>query len=222
MDTADIQIAPQAEEAVAGRHAAGQDPAKRRRILEGASRVFQASGFDAASMNDITQAAGVSKGTLYVYFQNKEQLFIALIDEERERFAAGLFEQLDDEVEVGTALRAFGRKLASLVTQDRITRAKRIVIGVSERMPELGRSFYLAGPGRSTERLADYLDRQVARGRLVIPDTRLAAAQLLDLCQSTLVPPRMFGHDSGQASEADVTRVVDSAVTMFMATYSPR
>ena len=45
-----------------GRHAAGEDPAKRAQILEGARQVFMNVGFDAASMNDITRAAGVSKG----------------------------------------------------------------------------------------------------------------------------------------------------------------
>ena len=43
--------------------------AKRRQIMEGARTVFLASGFDGASMNDVARAAGVSKGTLYVYFE---------------------------------------------------------------------------------------------------------------------------------------------------------
>ena len=38
-----------------------------------------AQGFDAASMGEIARAAGVSKGTLYVYFENKEQLFEAIV-----------------------------------------------------------------------------------------------------------------------------------------------
>ena len=62
------------------RHAAGMDPAKRDQILDGATKVFLESGFDAASMNDICRVAGVSKGTIYVYFANKEDLFEALID----------------------------------------------------------------------------------------------------------------------------------------------
>ena len=49
------------------RIAAGQDPAKRKQILDGARRVFSQMGFDAASMNDITREAGVSKGTIYVW-----------------------------------------------------------------------------------------------------------------------------------------------------------
>ncbi len=64
-----------------GRPAAGQDPVKRAQIIEGARRVFIDKGFEAASMNDITREAGVSKGTIYVYFANKEELFEALIEE---------------------------------------------------------------------------------------------------------------------------------------------
>src|SRR3984885_11066633 len=59
-----------------------EDSAKRRQIVEGARSIFLAQGFDAASMNDIARAAGVSKGTLYVYFDNKEQLFQAIVQEE--------------------------------------------------------------------------------------------------------------------------------------------
>ena len=55
--------------------------------IEGARAVFLAKGFDAASMNDIARAAGVSKGTLYVYFSDKEQLFEAIVEQAR-RLAA--------------------------------------------------------------------------------------------------------------------------------------
>src|ERR1700688_5127516 len=66
---AQVKVAPQM----------AQDSAKRRQIVQGARSIFLAQGFDAASMNDIAKAAGVSKGTLYVYFDNKEQLFEAIV-----------------------------------------------------------------------------------------------------------------------------------------------
>src|SRR3954449_6741099 len=59
-----------------------EDSAKRRQIVDGAREVFLARGFDAASMMDIAKAAGVSKGTLYVYFKNKEELFAAIVQGE--------------------------------------------------------------------------------------------------------------------------------------------
>src|ERR671931_410522 len=77
-----------------GRPAAGQDPAKRKQIIEGARRVFIDMGFDAASMNDITREAGVSKGTIYVYFANKEELFECLIDEERKQMFSDMYAAL--------------------------------------------------------------------------------------------------------------------------------
>src|SRR5438477_12556848 len=61
---------------------AADDNAKRRQIVDGARAVFLAQGFDAASMGEIARAAGVSKGTLYVYFKNKEELFEAIVDQE--------------------------------------------------------------------------------------------------------------------------------------------
>ena len=64
--------------------------AKRRQVMDGARTAFLSAGFDGASMNDIARAAGVSKGTLYAYFDSKEQLFEALIREDRNQQAERL------------------------------------------------------------------------------------------------------------------------------------
>ena len=50
-----------------------EESAKRRQIMEGAREVFLAQGFDAASMGEIARKAGVSKGTLYVYFDSLDR-----------------------------------------------------------------------------------------------------------------------------------------------------
>ena len=59
-----------------------EDCSKRRQILDGARKVFMDLGFDGASMGEIARAAGVSKGTLYVYFADKNRLFEAIVEEE--------------------------------------------------------------------------------------------------------------------------------------------
>ena len=61
------------------------DSTKRRQILDGARRVFLDLGFDGASMGEIARAAGVSKGTLYVYFADKCGLFETIVEEEKMR-----------------------------------------------------------------------------------------------------------------------------------------
>ena len=75
--------------------AADDDGSKRCQIIEGARQVFMAQGFDAASMGEIARAAGVSKGTLYVYFKDKEELFEAIVGQQCRAQAEQIF-NLDD------------------------------------------------------------------------------------------------------------------------------
>ncbi len=64
-------------------------------ILQGAMQEFLTHGFAATTMDRVTAAAGVSKTTVYSYFQDKEKLFIALI--ERLISCSGVFNQLNPE-----------------------------------------------------------------------------------------------------------------------------
>lgn len=54
--------------------------ARREEITQAATEVFARKGFQGASVDDIAEAAGVSKGTLYSYFENKEALFYAAFE----------------------------------------------------------------------------------------------------------------------------------------------
>ena len=201
------------------RRVAGQDPVKRQQILDGANRVFMQVGFDAASMNDITREAGVSKGTIYVYFENKEDLFGALIDRERSAIFASLAETLDAGGSVRETLTRFGTLLAERMTTVYVTRAQRMVIGVSERMPELGKRFYDTGPDSGKVHLIRYLERQIAAGTLAIPDVKLATQQLFDLCVGGLSRSCIFGVREEPPGADEIAHVVDSAVAMFLARY---
>src|SRR5690242_3991657 len=87
---------------------AEEDSSKRRQILDGARKVFMDLGFDGASMGEIARAAGVSKGTLYVYFADKNHLFEAIVEEERIEQGKTAF-NFDPERDVDTTLPEFGR-----------------------------------------------------------------------------------------------------------------
>lgn len=71
---------------------------KRRRIIETASRVFAERDYHAVTMDEIAQGSGVGKGTLYRYFDSKEDLFIALMDEGLALLADRLEEEQKAEV----------------------------------------------------------------------------------------------------------------------------
>ncbi|WP_028003318.1 TetR/AcrR family transcriptional regulator [Sinorhizobium meliloti] len=201
-----------------GRHAAGEDPVKRERILDGAKRVFMRSSFDAASMNDITREAGVSKGTLYVYFENKEDLFTALIARERNIIVNNVKQSLNGNEPIEEALHAFGVKLVTSITSDYTIRAMRTVLGVIDRMPRLAQRFFTATPENGYTVLKAYLDQQVSAGMLSIEDTEIAAKQFIDLAMAGMFKGRLFGMCDAVSAES-IEKNVRSAIRVFLAAY---
>ena len=194
------------------------DSAKRRQIIEGARAVFLSQGFDAASMNDIARAAGVSKGTLYVYFKHKEQLFEAIIDEECVAQAEGIFELDHNDHDVEAVLTRLGFAYVGFLCRPEKASAIRIVIAIAERMPDLGRKFYESGPAKGIRKLADYIAAQVAAGVLVVEDCEVAAAQLMEAYQAMLFKSMVFNFVREPSCE-QIERVVPTAVKVFLAAY---
>jgi AcrR family transcriptional regulator len=196
----------------------GEDNAKRRQIVDGARSVFLARGFDAASMGDIAKAAGVSKGTLYVYFKNKEELFAAIVEQECGSHAEGAFPLDNSDSDVEGVLTRIGVQFVSFMCRPEKASSLRIVIAIADRMPEIGKSFYETGPAYGIKRLADYLQAQVRAGTLVIEDCEVAAAQLIDACQSTLFKPVLFNFAPPPTIDR-IRLVVGIAVRAFMKAY---
>ncbi len=60
------------------------DPETQRRILEAARAEFVEHGYEASSINRIIQAAGINKGSLYYYFEDKADLFVRVIQDAQE------------------------------------------------------------------------------------------------------------------------------------------
>lgn len=57
------------------------DPTKRTRLIQSAAALFSRVGFDRAGVDEIAKAADVAKGTVYLYFQNKADIFHAILAE---------------------------------------------------------------------------------------------------------------------------------------------
>jgi AcrR family transcriptional regulator len=206
-------------EVAAARPAISEDDSvKRRQIVEGARSVFMARGFDAASMGDIAKAAGVSKGTLYVYFTNKEELFSAIVQQECCSHAEGAFKLDENDHDVEGALTRIGIEFIKFLCTPEKASSLRIVVAIAERMPEIGKAFYETGPANGISRLANYLETQVKAGVLAIDDCEVAAAQFLDACQSTLFKPVLFNFGPPPPPER-VNHVVGIAVRTFLAAY---
>lgn len=191
--------------------------AKRRQIVDGARAVFFASGFDGASMNDIARAAGVSKGTLYAYFESKEDLFKAIIREQKALTAERLCMFVSGG-DVRDMLADFGRRLLLKLTDPGHISLARVVIGATEKFPAVGRALYEAGPLYGATRLAEELRRLEQAGFLVLPDAERAAWQFVDLCQSGVYKRVLFGV-TDRADPGEIEATVAAAVEVFMKAY---
>ncbi len=197
------------------------DGAKYEQILEGARNVFLARGFDAASMGEIAREAKVSKGTLYVYFDSKEALFRALIDERKRAAAERLtgFDPQDHDVEA--VLLDFAKRLIGELTQPKHVSLVRMVIGAAEKFPDLGRAFFEAGPQFGADRLAAYLDAQAKYGALDLEDPSIAAWHFMGMCYQ----PTMSATVMAAAPAPDTARrdhMAQAAVTTFLRGYAAR
>lgn len=205
-----------------GRRVAGEDPAKREQILDGAKRVFMEQGFEAASMNDITRAAGVSKGTIYVYFENKEDLFGDMIERERRKLTETVRHALDSDQPLDRALNDFGMLFAAHMTADQTIRAMRMVIAANHRLPTLCSRFFSASAINPVSVLQDYLDRQVAAGAIICDDTAHAAKQFIELTTVGLFKPRIFGSMEEVPPRAVIEKNVVSAIRVFLSAYGSK
>jgi AcrR family transcriptional regulator len=196
---------------------AREDSAKRRQILDGARSAFLTNGFDAASMNEIARAAGVSKGTLYVYFKSKEELFEAIIEEQIREQGQQIF-NLDRGADIESELTRLGRSFSQFMSRPGGVSELRTIIAIADRMPQLGARFFVAGPAFGIEKLSKYLEDKVAAGILEPHDCEVSAAQFIDSCVATTFKPMLFTH-AGPPSDERVDLVVGMAVRTFLATY---
>ena len=109
---------------------------KERRILGAALQVFAAEGYSGTSMDAIAALAEVSKPTLYQYFGNKEQLFSAIMLQERDQMLV-----VFDHPTAGglvTDLWAFSWHYADTVMRSEFLSLARLIIGEVPRFPEIG------------------------------------------------------------------------------------
>lgn len=198
-----------------------EDGQKFRQILDGARAVFLADGFDAASMNEIAKAAGVSKGTLYVYFASKDELFAELIRDEKREQAEQTCRLDMADTDVAGVLAGFGVRLLDRIFRPAAIAHLRTVAAVAPRFPAIGAAFYEAGPQYGHTRLSEYLARHSADGLIAIDDPHLAAVLFIDMCKSMYLLPVLLCVAEPPSPET-IRDHVGRVVAMFLRAYPLR
>lgn len=93
---------------------AGRGGRSRRAILDAALPIFARHGYAAASLNQIIEASGLTKGGFYFHFPSKQALALAVLEDQRRRWIAQLNDELAEYPRAVDRLFAAPRALASL------------------------------------------------------------------------------------------------------------
>lgn len=151
-----------------------------REICAAALDVFAEKGFAAARLDEIARRAGVSKGTLYLYFEDKADLFRAVV---RDTIAPNidLVRTMIEGVDLPFAdvIRMFLPRFAALTAQVRIGAVAKMVIGESRNFPELAKVWHDEVVSKALGLIAGLIERAQAKGEVRAGDSRLYAFSLM-------------------------------------------
>lgn len=190
---------------------------KGKAILAGALKVFTTQGYAAASMDRIAKVAGVSKPTLYTHFKNKEGLFIALI-QQKTKDNHQMLASLPTAAYLQAPPETMLSRLATTVLEEfsenqSLMTLLRLIIGESERFPNLAKTFVREVEKPMLEMLAAYL---TAQPRLNYPDPMVAARIFVGAIVHYLLTQNVLQGSEILPMERD--RMVKGLVHQMMAT----
>jgi AcrR family transcriptional regulator len=158
-------------------------------IVEAAFLEFSRNGYATTTLDQIAERAGVTKGTIYVYFENKEQLFLSMVREFTKpttETMQGLFET--HEHSTADLLRAQFSFIYEHIVEDRRRReVVRMLIAEAPRFPNLADRYHEEILKPCLEMLKQAIQRGIDRGEIrqssVInnPQVVIAPIALVDL-----------------------------------------
>jgi AcrR family transcriptional regulator len=93
---------------------------RRQQILEHARDVFAKRGYHASKVEDIVAAAGVARGTFYLYFDDKRAIFEEIVDRLLMRFGIAIV-RIDPKLGVDEQVRELLRRIIRLLIDERVT-----------------------------------------------------------------------------------------------------
>jgi AcrR family transcriptional regulator len=197
-----------------GRPQARCDDDTRVIIFDAARLEFAASGYAATSMESVARRAGVSTKTLYRLVPNKAALFEGMITDRIDTFASVVrLRACDGDVE--KALYEALIVCGELILDNDVITLQRVILGDSEKFPEIAETFYHKAIRRTERTLASWLQAQSERGFIKIDDAETSAVMLLGMLVFQPQRAVMFGH-APVPSREELERRAQAVAALFL------
>lgn len=163
---------------------------RREMIMDAAVKVFGEKGFAGAAVADIAAAAGIAKGTVYLYFPSKEEIFTAILSERS--FLPYMADLMLENQPLDVTLRNIAESYYCFL--DANLPIYRIVIADSYHFPERARQVYCEVILKGNQALADFLEGQSIAGVIrPLPDPFLTARTFLGLLSTHILSQEILG-----------------------------
>jgi AcrR family transcriptional regulator len=151
-----------------------------REICAAALEVFAEKGFAAAKLDEIAKRAGVSKGTLYLYFEDKEQLFRAVVRDTVSPNIDALRQGLTaSDLPFADLIRQFLGRFATIAGQGRVGAVAKMVIGESRNFPELAKVWHDEVVSKALGTITATIEKAQQNGEVRAGNPRLHAFTLM-------------------------------------------
>jgi AcrR family transcriptional regulator len=148
------------------------------RILHKARDLFSVKGYDATSVREICEAAGITKPTLYHFYGSKEGVFRALVDRALEAFRLRLVQQIESPGSPRERLRRVAREYFHYATQNR--ELARFILSIVHNSPSTAPTADILRHYQEVEKLiASVVDQGVADGSFAPGHTELRRLVLM-------------------------------------------
>ena len=155
------------------------------RLLDVATKLFMERGFDGTSIDAVAETAGVSKPTVYARYQDKRDLFTAVLRATIQRWLAPLSEAAEaakvNPKNVETTLHDLSRHLLAHASTPEVVMLRRTLAAQAVQFPELAKLGYEEGWVRGVRAIATLLAQFAARGQIKVEDPAIAADLFLSL-----------------------------------------
>lgn len=184
-------------------------------ILEGGMQEFLTHGYAATSMDRVAIAAKVSKATVYSHFQDKESLFIALIQRLVEQRFQSIFGTADEQIlqmPPQVVLRNFANRALDIgTTEPQFLNFMRLILGESGRFPQLARAFVRNIEQTAFRRLCHYFTHCP---QLKLSDPEATARIFVGAVVHFMIVQEMLHGKEIMPMERD--RIVDSLINLIV------
>jgi AcrR family transcriptional regulator len=134
-------------------------------ILEAALDVFAARGFAGAKLDEVAARAGVSKGTLYLYFPSKEELFRSMVRGLLLPNVAMAERRIaEHKGSASELLRALVLTFGRIITESKLGAIPKLIVAESASFPDLAKFYYEEVISRGMRAMSGLIARGVAAG----------------------------------------------------------